>query len=101
MYVCDISNDFIYYCKVESLLVNCTPTGEDQLWKTIPLPPCANRLFVMLSFEQHLLVVCEGLTYVYSPNTPSWVFMDDNLLTEYPHLHNNTGSRRPTNDDRA
>ena len=89
LYVWKLSSFIICYCKVESLLANFTLTEEDhgnKFWKTIPHPPFTwgIQAFVMLSFEQHLLVVCEGSTYVYSPNTQSWVFMDDNLLTERP-----------------
>ena len=77
-----LGSNFIYCCKVESLLANCTQTGEDhgnKFWKTIPLPQIHVEDFVMLSFEQHLLAAGKRMTYVYSPNTQSWVFSGDLL----------------------
>ena len=87
LYIFNTTHHDISCCKVESLLANCTQTGEDhgkQLWKTVQ-PLVHSSDFVMLSLEQHLLAICEGgSTYVYSPNTQSWVlFMDDNRLPKY------------------
>ena len=75
----------IYCCEVESLLASCTKTaggdGEKELWKTIINPPNYEKINTLLvSFEQHLLAFSGGATYVFSPNTRSWVLMGDNPL---------------------
>ena len=101
-----VSSGIIHCCTIESLLANSTLTAEDhgnKFWKTIPLPPRIQHIngsFVMLSFEQHLLAFCPGLTYVYTPNTQSWVFIDDNLLTESELEEDTVGDHifKTTND---
>ena len=108
LYVCHGSSCIIHCCTIESLLANSTLTGEDhgnKFWKTISLPPRIHKYgrllnFVMVSFEQQLLAFCPGSTYVYSPNTQSWVFIDDNLLTESELKEDTVGDHifKTTND---
>ena len=74
----------IYCCKVDSLLASCTRAGENEIvWKTIASPPAAANYTreTLLSFEQHLLAVQAKSAYVYSPNTESWVLMDENSFS--------------------